>query len=108
MQSKYPSPCLKCDKDYCKKCGDHYKECAEWLTWFRWWWNRFRVTFTAAPKKVQENDKFCYSHPDQVKRYLKLGPCAVCSAEQNCDTPCKAYLRWYNGRMEIARKKAGL
>lgn len=109
MESKYPCPCLKCEREACKENGSQFRECRDWLTWFRWWWKRFRVSLIAAPQNVQFNaDKFCYSHPDHVKRYLRNGPCAGCAAVQSCDTPCRAYLRWYDARMEITRKKVGM
>lgn len=105
MESKYPSPCLKCDKEYCKRSGNNYKQCAEWLTWFRWWWKRFHSMLPAVHLHTGFPDKFCYSHPEDVKRYLRNGPCVGCSAGQSCDTPCRAYLQWYDARMEIVRKK---
>lgn len=106
MLSKYPSPCLSCDKEYCKKNGFSYKQCAQWLTWFRWWWKRFRSAAGVIMVEVPDNpNKFRYSHPDHVKRYLQVSPCAACSVDLNCDKPCRAYLRWYDARMEIVRKK---
>ena len=109
MESKYPCPCLNCDRESCKENGSQFRECRKWLTWFRWWWKRFRGALKVVPQEQSTNtEKFYYSHPDHVKRYLQFGPCAGCSAEQNCDTPCKAYLRWYNARMEITRKRVGL
>jgi hypothetical protein len=38
---------------------------------------------------------------------LKHSPCEKCVAT-DCDTPCSIYLRWYDARIELARKKAGL
>ena len=109
MESKYPCPCLKCDREYCKKNGTSYKECAAWLTWFRWWWKRFHSVLTVTPQKIQpQADKFCYSHPDTVRRYLIAGPCKGCKAEKVCDVPCQNYLRWYDARMRIVRKKVGV
>ena len=111
MESKYPNPCLSCDKEYCKNGkGQNYKACAEWLTWFRWWWKRFRSVLATAPQKRSplSKDKFYYSHPDQVRRYAGTHPCKGCRLENDCDTPCGRYLHWYDLRVEIARKKVGL
>ena len=107
MESKYPNPCLRCDKEYCRNGGSNYQECALWLTWFRWWWKRFNSILNEPQKKKFDNDhKFCYVHPDEVKRYLQRSPCKSCSADKNCDIPCRVYLQWYNARMEAARKNA--
>lgn len=105
----YPSPCLKCDKEYCKKGGSNHKECAEWLTWFRWWWKWFRTNLPKAEAARKERaNKFFYAHPDEIKRYINGDPCEGCALKKNCDIPCNAYLRWYDARMEITRKKVGL
>ena len=109
MESKYPNPCLRCEREACKANGSQFRECREWLTWFRWHWKWFRSALTSAPQTPSlHTDKFCYSHPDHVKRYLQNSPCAKCSAEQYCDRPCKAYLWWYDARIHIARKKVGI
>lgn len=102
--SEYPCPCDKCNNKKCKEGGKQCKSCSRYTTWIRWWWKRFKGAFcpVETPKR---KDKFCYSHPDDVKRYLETGPCENCLANTNCDTPCKAYLQWYDARMEIVRKR---
>ena len=104
MQTNYPSPCLKCGKD-CSN-GFKYKKCNKWRTWFLWWWKHFRSVFVQTPAlKQADPNKFIYAHPDETERYLRTSPCESCYAAQTCDVPCKAYLGWYNTRMEIVRKK---
>ena len=106
MLIKYPSPCLKCSKEYCKNGGSNYKECRAWITWFLCWWKHFRSVFVPTPALQQADpNKFTYAHPDETERYLRTSPCESCYAVQTCDVPCKAYLGWYNARMEIVRKK---
>lgn len=102
----YPSPCLKCEREACKKNGSQFRECREWLTWFRWWWKRFR---TYSWDEVQrKGDKLHYAHPDEIRRVLQRNPCEGCRAERGCEIPCRRYLAWYDARMEIVRKKAGM
>ena len=50
---------------------------------------------------------FAYSHPDAVRRYLRVSPCAGCPLEENCGCPCGRYLHWYDARMALARFRAG-
>lgn len=113
MQSNYPSPCLRCSRadtcvGYTGPKGRHLW-CQRYETWFKWWWKYFRKVATIGPRDLPDDpSKFRYSHPDRVKQYLQEGPCAKCSAQEYCDNPCKAYLRWYDARMEITRKKVGV
>ena len=44
----------------------------------------------------------------QMPKLRSQAQCDKCSAQERCDIPCKAYLQWYNARMEITRKKVGL
>ena len=55
--------------------------------------------------RVVSVEKILVYHPDEYRRYLQQHPCGGCRAEQFCDQPCAAYLRWYNARLEAARKK---
>lgn len=55
--------------------------------------------------RVASSTKFCYAHPDEVRRYLRHSPCESCQANNICDTPCAAYLRWWDARMEYMRRK---
>lgn len=100
--NRYPSPCDKCEKN----CG---VGCLDWK--IRYLYRQKQINAYARkvlqPKPHNPN-KFTYEHPDRVRCFLTDGPCKGCSLEKNCDTPCGAYLRWYDARMELARKKAGL
>lgn len=60
-----------------------------------------------AAKGLSTQKAFAYEHPDLVRRYIADGPCKGCKAAKACDTPCPAYLRWWDARMEIARRKVG-
>lgn len=60
------------------------------------------VRQTYQPRLVTVQKLLVY-HPDEYRRYLKRWPCDGCRACLCCDTPCKAYLEWYNRRMEAVR-----
>lgn len=98
----YPSPCEKCPRD--GSCGG----CLKWEIRYRYRQKQINAYAKGAGavkvKTVPEN-KFCYSHPDDVRRWLKESPCNGCHANAFCDTPCPIYLRWYDARMQIARRK---
>ena len=96
----YPSPCEKCEKD----CG-HI--CAAWEKRYRYRQkqiNAWRVKALAVKVKPLPENKFCYSHPDDVRRWLKNRPCDECRVNRDCDRPCSAYLYWYDSRMKVARR----
>ena len=99
----YPSPCDTCDKGYgcpgCKKWEIRYRYRQKQINAYA------KQAYLAKVKPLPEN-KFCYSHPDEVGRWLKESPCTGCNAEAFCDTACPVYLRWYDARMQIARRKA--
>lgn len=102
----YPSPCDKCAyyRPYCA----NFKKCEEYCKWVNTWWKHFRNSFAQAVQpKVITGNKFIYLHPDQARKYLMDGPCKACRAGEFCDTPCRAYLRWWDDRMQITRKKVG-
>ena len=98
----YPSPCEKCPRDgFCGGCKD-------WEIRYRYRQkqiNAYANGVRAKSRPLPEN-KFCYSHPDEVRRWLKESPCTGCNAEAFCDTACPVYLRWYDARMQIARRMA--
>lgn len=60
----------------------------------------------AIPSSKKSAGKFRYEHPDIVRRYLAHSPCEKCKHNKTCDTPCDAYLNWYDARIAYARKKA--
>ena len=101
-QDTYPSPCETCGKDY--GCPG----CSAWETRYRYRQkqiNAYAQRMTQRPVAKLPGNKFCYDHPDHVRQWLKESPCKGCSTELFCDKPCEIYLRWYNARMEIVRKK---
>ena len=99
----YPSPCETCDKQYgCRGCKD-------WEIRYRYRQaqiNAYAKRACAGKIKPLPVNKFCYSHPNEVSRWLKESPCTGCNAEAVCETACPAYLRWYDARMQIARRRA--
>ena len=98
--SRYPNPCDRCTRASCK-----YQECQEYLKRVRTIWKQFNG-YTARSYKAKSNmkrEKFIYEHPDLIRRYLQEGPCKKCRTDDNCDTPCGAYLRWWDARMEWLR-----
>lgn len=101
----YPSPCETCEKAESCKMGFG---CAAWQIRYRY---RQKQINAFAQKILQAKPTgetmFAYRHPDETRRYLAYGPCNGCKAEQVCNTPCPAYLRWWNARMELTRRKVG-
>ena len=99
----YPSPCEKCTKRSCPGCG---VGCQTWRA--RYLYRQKQINAKAKqiyhPKPVPV-DKLCYRHPDEARRYLSHSPCEECELNKNCDIPCSAYLRWYDTRMELVRRK---
>lgn len=108
MANAYPNPCGKCTSPRCSVSGDGYKNCQAYHTWLNWWWKRFKVIYfrTEKPNSMPQ-EKFTYEHPDHTRKWLEDGPCNDCRIAESCDTACAAYLRWYDARMEITRKKVG-
>lgn len=43
----------------------------------------------------------CRRHLGQLPK----SPCEFCGGE--CEAPCRAYLRWYDARMEVFRRRWG-
>lgn len=98
----YPSPCDTCGK----KC-DH--GCKEWEIRYRYRQkqiNAYGKQARAVKLRPLPANKFCYSHPNDIRRWLKESPCAGCTVSTDCDDPCPVYLSWYNARMQIARRMA--
>lgn len=42
---RYPRPCDTCFRNTEDDNCPRYKKCAEWLTWFRWWWKEFNLYY---------------------------------------------------------------
>ncbi len=102
----YPSPCLTCDSQHCNSGG---LKCNDWVKYFLTHWKQIQLKVLKLyhPDPKPES-KFFFAHPDEVRRYLTTHPCKGCLVENICDTPCPKYLRWWDARMECARKKVGL
>lgn len=101
--SNYPNPCVTCDE--AGTCVRGYG-CEEWR--IRYLYRQKQINAHAkrrAEKPPVQKTKFVYEHPDLIRRYIANGPCKGCKVESVCDTPCPAYLRWWDAGMEIARKK---
>lgn len=96
----YPSPC-----DSCPRCFAT-NGCDAWRIRYRY---RQRQINAYARKICQpqpvEVKAFCYAHPDEVRRYLQHSPCEGCKVNKICDTPCAAYLQWWDAWMGWFRRK---
>lgn len=110
MTNGYPNPCDKCPQGRTCLHG-----CPEWVKRVRTIWKQFngypgrvaREAMNQAETEKGRGNKYCYEHPDIVRRYLEKGPCEGCRCENTCDIPCAAYLRWWNVRMKWIRGRLG-
>lgn len=108
MKDSDPSPCEKCTRDSCNYGGPG---CEAW-----------RVRYLHRQKQINAYGKrafsaesgggaeaatthFVYPHPDDTRRYLSHSPCEGCKLNKICDTPCAAYLRWWDTRMKWFRRE---
>lgn len=98
----YPSPCDKCSECTCPQ------GCEAWRIRYRY---RQKQINAHARKLFQcsvaqpSTKYFTYSHPDDVRRFLRYSPCNGCQLMPDCDEPCWTYLRWYDARIELARRR---
>jgi len=94
----YPNPCDACTKSGCPFGG----YCHEFKVWFLYHWKQIHSYPIRAYRKHKrkKTDKFCYEHPDIVRRYLEKGPCEKCPMAEDCETVCIAYWHWWDARME--------
>lgn len=56
--------------------------------------------------RLRTVEKILVYHPDEHRRYLRQHPCGGCPAEPFCDRPCEVYLKWYDAKLEVARKRS--
>ena len=99
----YPSPCDTCEK--ADSCALGYG-CEDWR--IRYMYRQKQINIYARnlySEKPSGQAFFCYEHPDEKRRYLAEGPCKRCTAAEMCSTPCPAYLRWWDARMQIIKAK---
>ena len=96
------SPCEKCED--CKVPHG----CEKWKKSYRGRQDKIN----ACAKELHERalkpagkEYFTYSHPDDVRRFLRYSPCNGCQLMPDCDEPCWTYLRWYDARIELARRR---
>lgn len=101
----YPNPC-----DACEKAGSCTVGCAAWKVRYRYRQKQINAYHKQLmrPRGGSEMQVFRYEHPDIIRRYLEKGPCEGCKAEEVCDTPCPAYLGWWDARMGWIRGRLGL
>lgn len=96
------SPCTACSS----RCTG--LECPRWCEWFADRWDDIRKYAMREYKKpVSRREVFVYEHPDVIRDYINNGVCSRCQRNKVCSTPCPAYWRWWDARMEIARMKVG-
>ena len=90
----YPSPCERCSVCSCTN------GCVEWR--IRYLYRQKQINAYARqicqPRPV-EIKAFQYAHPDEYLNYLRHSPCEGCNVNNICDTPCAAYLQWWDARM---------
>lgn len=102
----YPSPCEKCDRNPCNINGN--KGCTAWR--IRYLYRQKQINayaWKACRPIIIKSGKFCYRHPDEQRRYLRHSPCEGCKINHICDTPCAAYLQWWDQRMAWVRRNYG-
>jgi len=105
MANTYPNPCDTCKSAASCRLG---YGCTDWQIRYRYRQKQINAYARNLLRvKITEQTKFVYQHPDVIRRYLAEGPCKACKAESVCDTPCPAYWRWWDARMQIIRKKVG-
>ena len=103
----YPNPCTTCETktadNYCNK----FRYCAKYHKWINWNWATFRRYARRAKEKKAICKTWVYQHPDRAREYLKNGPCKGCKLNDTCDDPCRAYLEWWDARMDYFRSVMG-
>lgn len=101
----YPNPCDACGRVNCT----YYRDCGQYLKYVRTIWKQFNHYPIRAYRKFKnkKSEKFCYEHPDIVRRYLEKGPCEKCPKAKDCEIPCFAYWCWWDARREWHRRRLG-
>lgn len=96
-------------KSLCETCSRDEYGCAGCSRWRQQYLHRQKLINACARSiyqpKVIVPTKFCYSHPDAVRRFLRHSPCEDCQVKNSCNIPCAAYLQWWDARMEYIRRK---
>lgn len=100
----YPDPC-----DSCKKSEKCTNGCSDWKIRYRHRQKQINIYAHRNRYKMPKyREVFIYEHPDEIRRYLKNGPCVHCKAKETCDIPCSIYWRWWDARMEWLKGVWGL
>ena len=93
------SPCLTCGKDD-GRCGG----CPAWRSWWIARWDRMRRRERRKMEKVQVREVGIrvggrmYSHPEEVRKYMKTPPCDSCGYQDICEKPCPLKKIWQEKR----------
>ena len=98
----YDTPCGGCPRE--AQCYD--LGCKRWREQFLAAWEEFRGYPQREYRRMAKEtgrQVFRYAHPDEIRDYLKNGPCLRCPGEKTCRVPCPAYWRWWDARMEQLR-----
>ena len=106
---KYPSPCDECDRTSCREQRSTvFRNCKAYIDRYNWVAKRAKKVMEQGQQKRRMF--FRYEHPDIVRSYMKdaeVYPCTGCPREKNCSSLCKKYIRWWDWRMAVARRKLG-
>ena len=109
MKDRYPNPCETYTRDSCNFGGPG---CDAWRVRYLYRQKQInayaRKAYAVKPTVVTKTENpthFRYQHPDEVRRYLHQSPCAGCGLEKLCDTPCAAYIKWWDTRMKWFRRE---
>lgn len=104
----YPSPCESCPRNNTRQCSG--KDCQPWLIRYRYRQKKINAYARklAGDIRPQSGSVWVYPHPDEVRRYLDTDPCDSCMCRNWCDEICPKKAAWWNDRMKIIRKRAGL
>lgn len=96
--ARYPSPCDKCKlKDNCTR----YRTCQPWKT--RYLYRQAQIN--AFAERLQKKPP---ASSIRKRKTIPEGPCGTCQYSETCNRPCSARLNWWDQRMQLLRKKAGL
>lgn len=107
----YPSPCEKCNSPLANCVRDCYAWRARYFVRQKQI-NAYarkvcRMPLNPAIGDKSRGQKFYYLHPAEYQDYLRQGPCLECGINHICDTPCAAYLQWWDQRMAWVRRNYG-
>lgn len=60
-----------------------------------------------TPKPVPDGELLALRRdaPGAYLAWLRSGVCGGCVLSESCDTPCPAYLQWWDARMEHFRRR---